>query len=157
MRTYSVGVSVKLLILPRLWYFRYFRNKNNHKKKVGFWSICNIKHFKLVVVVLHQKAGLKLKGKNSKENKVPSMEVCLVPHLTWEVGSVLRELVLDNREVKSEDKYLSLLPRKAKWKKWLEIEKWKWNKNDWKLRSRSESEMKNFEIEIEKWNFSRIF
>ena len=58
--------------------------------------------------------------------------------------SVLREWVLDNRKVKSEEKMTFTLFEKCKWKKWLEIgiEKWKWNKNEWKSRSRSESEMK---------------
>ena len=62
------------------------------------------------------------------------------------------EWVLDNQEVKSEEKILSLLPRSAKWNKktwdrdwemkvkwkWLEIEieKWKWNEKA--MRSRNE-------------------
>ena len=74
--------------------------------------------------------------------------------------SALREWVLDSREVKSEEKMSFTL-----------FEKCKWKKNDLRSRSRNESEMKmtenrdrevkvkwkSFEIEIEKWNFSRIF
>ena len=65
-----------------------------------------------------------------------------------------------DREVKSEEKMSFTL-----------FEKCKWKKNDSRSRSRNESEMKmtenrdrevkvkwkSFEIEIEKWNFSRIF
>ena len=75
-------------------------------------------------------------------------------------NSVLREWVLDNRKVKSEEK-MPFTP----------FEKCKWKNNDLRLRSRNESEIKmtgnrdrevkvkwkSFEIEIEKWNFSRIF
>ena len=73
-------------------------------------------------------------------------------------NSVLREWVLDNREVKSEEKMPFTL-----------FEKCKWNFFYLRSRSRNESEMKmtgnrdrevkwkSFEIEIEKWTLSRIF
>ena len=54
-------------------------------------------------------------------------------------AGALRERVLDNQEVKSEEKMPFTL---LNWKKWLEIEKQKWNKNGWKSILRSESEMK---------------
>ena len=57
--------------------------------------------------------------------------------------SVQREWVLDNREVKSEEKYLSLLPRSAKW-----------NKKTWDRDREVKVKWKSFEIEM--WNFSRI-
>ena len=53
-------------------------------------------------------------------------------------SSVLRKWVLDNREVKVKTKCHSLFSRSASEKKLLEIEKWKWNQNDWKSRSRGE-------------------
>ena len=89
---------------------------------------------------------------------------CRKEKVLWQniSGSQLpkREWVLDCREVKSEEKMSFTL-----------FEKCKWKKNDLRSRSRNESEMKmtenrdrevkvkwkSFEIEIEKWNFSRIF